>query len=109
MSVNLSEKYYTGIAVHFFFVLTGLFLAGVAGRVTELRHKNGSVWNVAVRLSVVLSLSEAPGFAILSLALPEGSRSALVSQRGDHTFLELLFGLWRQLGRSDGRALLHLR
>lgn len=66
---------------------------------------SGRLWCV----SVVLSLSEAPGFAILSLALPEGSGSTLVSQRGDHTFLELLFGLWGRLGRSGGHALLHLR
>lgn len=60
-------------------------------------------------VSVVLSLSEAPGFAVLSLAFPERSGPALVSERGDDAFLELLFGLWRQLGRSSGRAFLHLR
>lgn len=62
-----------------------------------------------VNVSVLVSLSQAPGFSVVSLAFPEGSGSALVSQRGDDPLLELLFGLWRQLGRSGGRGLLHLR
>lgn len=58
---------------------------------------------------VIVSLSEAPRFAVLRLALPEGGDAALVpAQRGDDAFLELVFGLWRQRVRRCAGALFHL-
>lgn len=60
---------------------------------------------------VTVSLSEAPGFAVLRPALAEGGDAALVpAQRGDDALLELVLGLRRQrqwLGRCAG-TLFHL-
>lgn len=58
---------------------------------------------------VIVSLTEAPGFAVLRPALPEGGDAALVpAQRCDDPLLELVFGLRRQrLGRCAG-TLFHL-
>lgn len=59
---------------------------------------------------VVVSLSEAPGFAVLCLVFPEWSGSAFtfLSKGGDDAFLELRFWLWWQIGWCGGRASLHL-
>lgn len=61
---------------------------------------------------VIVSLSEAPGFAVLRPALTKGGDTALISaQRGDDAFLKLVFGLRRQrqrLRRCAG-ALFYLR
>lgn len=66
-------------------------------------------WIPSGTLVVIVSLSEAPGSAVLRPALPEGGDAALVpTQRGDDAFLELVFGLWWQrLGRCAD-ALFHL-
>lgn len=58
---------------------------------------------------VIVSLSEAPGFAVLRPALPKGGEAALISaQRGDDAFLKLVFGLRRQRLRRCAGALFYL-
>lgn len=61
-----------------------------------------SLSSCAGRSVFVVSLPEAPGFAVLRLGFPERSGSALVAERGDDALLELVFGLRRQLADDSG-------